>query len=56
MQDIFSGGTDTSSATLECAMSELMKNPRLLLKAQSDVFLKTQYKHRYSYTYEHSPL
>ncbi|KAJ8645492.1 hypothetical protein MRB53_007240 [Persea americana] len=35
--DIFIGGTETSSATLEWAMAELMKNPRVMEKAQGEV-------------------
>ncbi|GJN24838.1 hypothetical protein PR202_gb12606 [Eleusine coracana subsp. coracana] len=35
--DIFTGGSDTAATTLEWAVSELVKNPRALHKAQSEV-------------------
>ncbi|XP_065868339.1 desmethyl-deoxy-podophyllotoxin synthase-like [Euphorbia lathyris] len=35
--DLFIAGTDTSSTTVEWAMSEMMKNPRVLKKAQEEV-------------------
>lgn len=35
--DIFSGGTDTTATTVIWAMSELMRNPRILEKAQAEV-------------------
>ncbi|KDP29297.1 hypothetical protein JCGZ_19400 [Jatropha curcas] len=35
--DLFTAGTDTSSTTVEWAMSEMMKNPRILKKAQEEV-------------------
>jgi len=34
---MFSGGGDTSSTALEWAMSELIKNPRVMEKAQKEV-------------------
>lgn len=37
MQDIFSAGTDTSAATVEWAMSEMIRNPRVLKNAQEEV-------------------
>jgi cytochrome P450 len=36
-QGMFSGGGDTSSTALEWAMSELVKNPRVMEKAQKEV-------------------
>ncbi|WCJ37133.1 cytochrome P450 family 71 subfamily B polypeptide 7 [Euphorbia peplus] len=35
--DIFSAGVDTSAATLEWTMSELMKNPKIMEKAQREI-------------------
>ncbi|KAG6474327.1 alpha-humulene 10-hydroxylase-like [Zingiber officinale] len=35
--EIFAGGTETSSTTIEWAMSELVKNPETLVKAQREM-------------------
>ncbi|XP_022718113.1 premnaspirodiene oxygenase-like [Durio zibethinus] len=35
--DMFAGGGETTSTTLEWAMSEILKNPRVLKKAQTEV-------------------
>jgi cytochrome P450 len=37
VQDMFAAGTDTSSLVLEFAMAELMRNPQLMAKLQSEV-------------------
>ncbi|XP_047959691.1 cytochrome P450 71D10-like [Salvia hispanica] len=37
LQDILLGGTDTSASTIEWAMSELMRNPSKLNKAQQEI-------------------
>ncbi|KAL2472407.1 Cytochrome [Abeliophyllum distichum] len=34
--DIFSGGTETSSSTINWTMAELIKNPRVMAKAQAE--------------------
>ena len=34
---MFSGGTDTSASVMEWAMSEMMKNPKVMEKAQAEV-------------------
>jgi len=36
-QDMFTAGTDTSSSTLEWAMTELLKNPKTMAKAQAEI-------------------
>ena len=37
LQDIISAGSETTSTVLVWAMSELVKNPQLMHKAQSEV-------------------
>ncbi|XP_020111902.1 cytochrome P450 71A1-like [Ananas comosus] len=37
LMDVFIGGSDTSSATVEWAMTELMRNPQTVKKAQEEV-------------------
>lgn len=35
--DLFAAGTDTTSSTIEWAMTELLKNPKILSKAQAEL-------------------
>uniref|UniRef100_A0A453CYQ6 Cytochrome P450 71D10 n=1 Tax=Aegilops tauschii subsp. strangulata TaxID=200361 RepID=A0A453CYQ6_AEGTS len=37
VQDLFAGGSDTSATTLEWTMAELVKNPKVMGKAQDEV-------------------
>ncbi|KAL5715875.1 unspecific monooxygenase [Ranunculus cassubicifolius] len=37
LKDIFVAGTDTSSSTVEWTMTELLKNPDIMVKAQSEL-------------------
>ncbi|PKA66536.1 Cytochrome P450 71A1 [Apostasia shenzhenica] len=37
LMDMFFGGTDTSSVTIEWGMTELMRNPKVMIKAQQEV-------------------
>ncbi|CAO2175633.1 unnamed protein product [Urochloa humidicola] len=35
--DLFVGGTETTASAAECVMSELMRNPKVMAKAQDEV-------------------
>ncbi|KAF3955176.1 hypothetical protein CMV_019574 [Castanea mollissima] len=35
-QDVFSGASESSATTIEWAMSELLRNPRVMAKAQNE--------------------
>ncbi|XP_010910121.1 cytochrome P450 71A1 [Elaeis guineensis] len=37
IMNVFLGGSDTSASTIEWAMSELMKNPKIMKKAQDEI-------------------
>ncbi|KAH6774754.1 hypothetical protein C2S51_013158 [Perilla frutescens var. frutescens] len=37
LYDLFTGGTDTSSSTVEWVMTELLRNPQVMAKAQAEV-------------------
>ena len=42
MQDMFAGGTETASTTMEWALAELIKNPKEMAKVQEEVRTKMQ--------------
>ncbi|KAK2998226.1 hypothetical protein RJ639_022936 [Escallonia herrerae] len=44
IMDMFSAGTETSSTTIEWAMVELIRNPRVMKKAQAEVRLALKQK------------
>lgn len=37
LQDVFAAGTETSAATVDWAMSEMVRYPRVMDKAQAEV-------------------
>lgn len=37
LQDIFAGETETSSTTVDWAMSEMMRNPHVMSRAQKEI-------------------
>ncbi|CAK9150218.1 unnamed protein product [Ilex paraguariensis] len=42
VQDMFIGGTKTSSTTIKWAMSKMMRNPRAMEKAQAEIKPKSR--------------
>ncbi|KAF7066252.1 hypothetical protein CFC21_072269 [Triticum aestivum] len=42
IMDMFAGGTETSSSTIEWALAELMKNPKEMTKVQDEVRIKME--------------
>ncbi|CAI9771685.1 unnamed protein product [Fraxinus pennsylvanica] len=40
--ELFTAGTDTSATVIEWAMAEMMKNPRVMEKAQAEASLQVQ--------------
>ncbi|XP_050282566.1 premnaspirodiene oxygenase-like isoform X3 [Quercus robur] len=52
-QDIFTGASETSASTIEWAMSELLRNPRVMEKAQAEVRQVLQGRRNLDETYIH---